>query len=172
MKDNIMKRIEIEKITLNIGVGEPGDRLDKSMKLMETITGAKPVQTKTMKRIPSWNLRPRLAIACKVTLRGKKATDVLKRLFSAVDNKILASKFDQTGNFSFGVSEYLNIPDMEYDVDVGIIGLEVAVTLKRPGFRIKNRLNKSKLGKSHKITKKESIEFINKQFNIEIEGAS
>ena len=166
-----MKRIEIEKITLNIGVGQPGDHLDKAMRLLEKISGSKPVQTTTMKRIPTWSLRPNLAIACKVTLRGEKAENVLKNLFIAADNKINSSKFDKFGNFSFGIPEYIDIPGVEYEADIGIIGLEVAVTLKRPGFRVKKRLIKSKIGKKHKISRQESIEFIKNKFNINVEGA-
>ena len=70
---------------------------------------------------------------------------------------------------SFGITEYINIPGIEYRPEIGIIGLEVAVTLERPGFRIKRRmLKKSKIGKSHLITKEDAMNFIKNKFNIEI----
>lgn len=167
---NKMKEIRIEKISLNIGVGAPGENLDKAVKLLTNITGEKPVQTKAKKRIPTWSLRLGLAIGCKVTLRGKKAEQLLIKLFKAKQNKLSESKFDETGNISFGIPEYLDIPGVEYDMSIGIIGLEVAITLERPGFRIKRRnLQSKKIPKKHQITKQEAIEFIKTKFNIKIE---
>ncbi|MCD4666378.1 50S ribosomal protein L5 [archaeon] len=166
--ENKMKEISIEKVTLNIGVGESGDRLDKAVKLLNKITGAKPVKTKTMKRIPTWSIRPKLNIATKVTLRKKKAEEVLSKLLNAIENRIIRNKFDNNGNFSFGIKEYIDIPDVEYDVEIGIIGLEVAVTLERPGYSIKRRIKKAHIGKKHKITKEEAMEFIKNKFNVKI----
>jgi large subunit ribosomal protein L5 len=164
-----MREIKIEKVTLNIGVGESGDKLEKSVSLLKEITNCKPVKTKTMKRIPGWNIRPKLTIGTKVTLRREKAEELLKRLFKAIKNNITKNKFDNNGNFSFGIKEYLNIPEVEYKPEIGIIGLEVAVTLERPGFRIKKRVLKRKsVGIKHKITKEEAMEFIKNKFNIKI----
>ena len=166
---NPMKNIRVEKITLNIGVGSAGDKLNKAVSLLQNITGAKPVQTITMKRIPSWGVRPKLPIGAKVTLRRNKAQEVLIRLFKAKDNKINITSFDAQGNFSFGISEYLDIPGVEYDPNIGVIGLEVAVTLERPGFRIKKRkLNQSKIGTKHLITKEDAQDFIKNNFKIEV----
>src|SRR3989344_3733041 len=166
---NKMREIRIGKVTLNIGVGESGDKLDKAVSLLKEISGSNPAKTKTMKRIPTWNIRPKLNIGTKVTLRGKKSEEILKRLFKAVKNKITGKKFDKNGNFSFGIKEYLNIPGAEYKPEIGIIGLDAAVTLERPGFRVKKRrLKKSKVGQKHRITKEEAMEFIKNKFNIEI----
>lgn len=165
-----MKDIKIEKITLNIGTGKPGPELEKAIKLLNAITGAKPVETKTKKRIPGWEIRPGLAIGCKVTLRKEKAVEVLKRLLSAVENKLNPSKFDKNGNFAFGVKEYIEIPGIKYDSSIGIIGLEAAVTLQRPGFRVKRRrLKKKKIPSKHKIAKEEAMEFVKKNFGVTLE---
>src|SRR3989344_4462176 len=166
--ENKMKQINVAKLTLNIGIGEAGDKLNKATVLLTNIAKAKAVQTKTMKRIPTWGVRPKLAIACKVTLRKKKAEELLNRLLKAVDNKINESKFDDYGNFSFGIPEYIDIPGAEYDPNIGIIGLEAAVTLERPGFRIKRRFMKSKIPARHKISKQEAIEFIKSKYNTEV----
>ena len=148
-----------------MGVGTPGDKLNKAKKLLETIASAKAVETKTMKRIPTWGLRPKLAIGCKVTLRGKKAEELLTRLLKAQDNKLKQTNFDNFGNFSFGIKEYIDIPGVEYNPEFGIIGLEAAVTLERPGFRIKRRLKERKIPFRHKIQKHEAMDFVKSKFN-------
>lgn len=164
-----MKQIGVEKITLNIGVGTTGDKLEKATKLLTIITGEKPVTTKAKKRIPTLGVRPGLPVGCKVTLRSKKAEEVLIRLLKANKNTIKSSKFDNSGNLSFGIEEYIDIPEVEYDISIGIIGLEVAITLERPGFRIKRRTIKSKtIPRKHRITKEEAIEFMKNKFGVKV----
>lgn len=158
-----MRTISIEKVTLNIGVGESGERVERAKELLEMISGTKAVKTKSNKRIPTWNLRPGLEIGVKVTLRGKKAVETLKRLFKGVDDQIKKSNFDKLGNLSFGVPEYISVPDAEYDPKIGIIGFDVAVTMQRPGYKVK------KIGKKHRITTEESINFFKKKFGVDIE---
>lgn len=165
-----MKNIKIEKVTLNIGVGAPGDKLDKAKLLLETISKSKPCLTSTSKRIPTWGLRPGLDIGTKVTLRGKKAKELLFNLLKAKSNILKASNFDIFGNLSFGISEYIDIPGVEYNLEIGIIGLEVAVTLERPGFRIKKRrIKRSKIPKNHLINRQEAIDYMKETFKINIE---
>ena len=136
---------------------------------MQKISNKKPVTTKTLKRIPTWGLRPNLQIGTKVTLRGAEAEQLLLRLLQAVENKLKPASFDSFGNFAFGIHEYIDIPGVEYDVDIGIIGLEVAVTLERPGFRIKRRrLLRRRIPMRHRITREEAIDFIRSKFNTKI----
>lgn len=167
--NNPNQEIKIEKITLNIGTGGPGDRMEKAVKLLLAITGQKPVQTKTMKRIPTWGVRPNLPIGCKVTVRGDKARELLAKLVSARENKLSRDMFDRFGNLSFGIPEYIDIPDVSYDITIGIIGLEAAVTLKRAGFRIKRRKKgRFKIGRRHLISKEDAINFMKSGFNVKI----
>lgn len=164
-----MRTIQIEKVSLNIGTGEPGDKLEKARKLLKTISGLTTVPTVTNKRIPTWKIRPGLEIGCKVTVRGEKARELLKRLLQGVDNRLGENKFDKQGNFSFGIKEYLDVPGLKYDAEVGVIGFDVAVTLKRPGFRIKRRsLKRKSIPKRHSISKEEAIEFMKKEFKVKI----
>ncbi len=166
---NPMREIRIEKLTLNIGTGRNEDKLKKAKKLLERITGAKVVETITKKRIPSWNVRPGLPLGCKTTIRGLNTEELLKRLLAAKENKLKESCFDNYGNVSFGLEEYINIPGMKYDPDLGMLGLQVSVTLERPGFRIKKRrLQKTKIPKRHEITKDDAIQFMKKKFGIEV----
>ncbi len=167
--ENPMRRIMIEKITLNIGTGAPGEKLEKAIKLLSKISGSKPISTQSKKRIPTWGIRPGLEIGAKVTLRGEKAEETLKKLLGALNYKMPMSKFGEDGNFAFGIAEYLTIPNLEYDASIGIIGLEVAVTLTRPGYRIKKRtIQKRKIPAKHRITKEEAIEFVKNKFDVEI----
>lgn len=166
-QNNIMKNIRIEKITLNIGAGKNEELLKKGLKLLNKITSTKPVETKTRKRIPGWGLRPGLAIGCKVTTRND-CEKLLKRLLAAKDNALDQGNFDNQGNFSFGIPEYIDIGGLEYDPELRIMGLEVAVTLERPGFRVKQRaLKTASVGKNHQISKAEAISFV-KQLGVEV----
>lgn len=167
---NPSTEIRIEKVTLNIGAGKSTDKLEKGLKLLEMLSGSKPVKTITTKRIAGWGLRPGLPIGCKVTLRGVKAHELLKQLLGALDNKLRDRQFDNEGNIAFGIKEYIDIPGVEYSPEIGVIGFQVCATLERPGFRIKKRrlLNK-KVGKKHKITKEDAIGFMKKNFNIQLE---
>lgn len=164
------KEIKVEKLTLNIGTGKPGPELEKALKLLTNITGKKPCETKTQKRIPTWGIRPGLVIGCKVTLRGKEAEALLERLFTAVEHKMKLRKIDKSGNLSFGLKEYLDIPGVEYDIGIGIMGLDAAVTLTRPGYRVKNRkLKRRRVGKKQMITKEESKTFFENRFKVNFE---
>src|SRR3989339_155625 len=119
-----MNRIRIEKVTLNIGAGTNQSKLDKGLKLLQTITNAKPVKTFTNKRIPNWGIRPGLPIGCKVTLRKKRSVEVLKNLLQAKDNALQERQFDKFGNLAFGLHEYMDIPGVKYDPEIGILGFE------------------------------------------------
>ncbi len=166
----MMKNIRIEKVTLNIGTGKDQVKLEKGINLLKNITELKPVKTFTSKRIPEWGLRPGLPIGCKLTLRKKKSVEILKRLLDVKDFKLKKSQFDNNGNVSFGIHEYIDIHGVKYDPKIGIMGLEVCVTLERPGFRVKRkRTGKKKISKKHKINKEEAIEFMKTNFNLKVE---
>jgi large subunit ribosomal protein L5 len=158
--ENQMRKIGIEKITLNIGAGKNEALIEKGIKLFEKLSPLKAVKTVTKKRIPGWGLRPGLTIGCKVTIRDG-TIDLLKRLLAARDNILSPKCFDRNGNFSFGIPEYIDIEGLDYDADLKIMGLEVAVTLTRPGYRVKRRkLLTREVGKNHKITKEDAIKYV------------
>lgn len=160
MQPNKMQTIKVAKVTLNFGAGKDEELLKKGLKLLQKITPQKPVKTFTNKRIPAWGLRPGLAVGCKVTLR-KGAEEMLKRLLAAKENNLNESSFDNQGNFSFGIPEYIDIPGLDYDPELKILGLEVAVTLERAGFRLKHRkIRLGQTGKNNRITKGQAVEFI------------
>ena len=167
---NPMKSIRIEKITLNIGAGKDQTKLERGIVLLSSITNATPVKTITNKRVQEWGLRPGLPIGCKVTLRKNKVIKILPRLLDSVDNRLNEKQFDNNGNIAFGIHEYIEIPGVKYDPKIGIMGLEVCITLERPGYRVKRRrLLAKKVPTSHRISKQEAIEFMTKNFATKVE---
>lgn len=154
---------------MNIGAGKDQARLEKGLVLLRSITNTTPVKTITNKRIQEWGLRPGLPIGCKLTLRKNKATKILPSLLEAVDNRLRETQFDENGNMAFGIHEYINIPGVKYDPKIGIMGLEVCITLERPGYRIKRRrLLTRKIPTKHRISKQEAINFMTDQFKIKV----
>jgi large subunit ribosomal protein L5 len=167
--NNVMRNLRIEKLTLNIGAGKDTQRLEKGVALIRAITGIEPVKTVTQKRIPNWGLRPGLPIGCKLTLRKKPAQELLSRLLQAKENKLKPRQFDDGGNVSFGIHEYIDIPGVAYDPKIGIIGLEVCVTLERPGYRIKRRrIEQKKIPRRHLVTREEAMDYMKKNFNVTV----
>ncbi|PIN80791.1 50S ribosomal protein L5 [Candidatus Woesearchaeota archaeon CG10_big_fil_rev_8_21_14_0_10_30_7] len=166
---NSMNQVRIEKITLNIGAGKEQVVLEKGVKLIKKITGIEPMRTVTTKRIPAWGLRPGLPIGCKLTLRKQKAKEILQKLIAAKENKLKEKQFDDKGNLAFGIHEYIDIPEIEYDPEIGNMGLEVCVTLDKPGYRVKKRkIKKTKVSKKHQVSKEEAIKFIKEKFDVEV----
>jgi large subunit ribosomal protein L5 len=164
---NPMKNIRIEKITLNIGCGESGDKLDKAKKLLGVLTEKKIVTTTTHDRT-SFGMAKDRPIGCKITLRGKDAEEFLKKALGAVDLKLSKNVFDRQGSFSFGVKEHIDIPGVRYDPEIGIFGMDVCVTLERPGFRVKRKKLSGKIGKKHLIKPEESMEWVVKNYKVEL----
>lgn len=163
-KMNPMREIKIEKIIL--GVGGTGDNLEKGVKLLKIITEKKPAKMRTNKRIPSLGVRPKLEVGAIVTIR-KDVESLLKKMLIAVDNKLKKKQISEN-TFSFGIPEYIEIPDMEYQRDIGIMGFDVTVVFVRAGKRIKlKKIKKGKIPKRQIITKEEIIKFMEEKFQIE-----
>ena len=164
-----MRRIEIEKVTLNIGCGGDLEKIEKAKRLLEILTNQKPCITLSKKR-STFGIARGKPVGVKVTLRKKKAEEFLKLALSAIGNKLKSSQFDNEGNFSFGIKEYIEIPGIKYIPEIGILGMDVCVTLKRPGYRIKYRkVQKRKIPKTHKISREEAINWVKEKFGVEVE---
>lgn len=162
---NVMRTIKLEKVVLN--VGGVGDKLDKGFKLIQTISGKKPVKIKATKRIPTWGVRPGLEVGTKVTLRGADAEKMLGRLLPAISNTVKARQI-KPNTLSFGIHEYIEIPGIEYMRDVGIMGFEITAVFTRAGKRVERK--KVKQGKARKIvvTPQEIEEFIVNKFQTKV----
>ncbi len=168
MSENRMEQIRIEKVTVNKGVGEVGDRVDKAVDLLEKMTGNQAVKTESGREAQGFGLRGGLKIGAKVTLRGGDAEEFLEKVFAANDNEIAASAFDTQGNFSLGVGEYIDMPDMRYDPEIGMEGFDVAVTLERPGYRVMKRKEGGEMGGDHRISPEEAQAFVQDRFGVDI----
>jgi len=124
---NIMEVPRLEKIVLNMGVGgavQQASLLEGAVRDLEIIAGQKPIVTRAKKSIAGFKLREGNAIGAKVTLRGDRMWEFLDRLISIAVPRIrdfrgLPTKFDGSGNYTFGVTEQLIFPEIDYDrVDV------------------------------------------------------
>ncbi len=159
-----MREIKIDKIV--IGVGGIGDSLEKGFKLLKLITNRNPTKTKSRKRIPSLGVRPGLEIGAMVTIR-KDLHEFLKRMLFGVENKLKKKQMSEN-NFSFGVKEYIEIPGLDYQRDIGIIGFDVTVVFKRSGRRVQlKKIKQGKIPKRQVITREEIIKFMEENFQTE-----
>jgi large subunit ribosomal protein L5 len=165
-KENLMRGIRLSEMVLSCG--GVGEKLERAVKLLKIISGREPIKTLSKRRIPTFGIRPGLEIGCKVTLKGKNAEALLKRLLEAVGNQLTENQIGQ-GQLNFGIHEYIEIPGIQFQRDIGIMGFDIAVNLARAGSRIGER--KSKKGRvplRHRISKEETRGFMETRFNTKI----
>jgi len=167
-KTSSMKEIHVSKVVINIGVGKSGDPVEKAKNALSELTGKTPSVRGAKKSVRDFGIHKGEPIGAMVTLRRTDATNFLRRIMESKRNVIKNSSFDNNGNISFGIHEHIDIPGTKYNPDIGIFGMDVCAALTRPGYRISKRRNPSKIGKNHKITKDESIEFFKAQFGVEV----
>jgi large subunit ribosomal protein L5 len=168
-EEHPMLRPRIEKVVVNLNVGKSGEPLEKANRVLKEITGQTPVKKKAKKTIRDFGIREGESIAVVVTLRKQKAIDFLKKVLPVVDNRVSRSSFDVRGNFAFGLKEHIEIPGVKYDPEIGIFGMDVCVTINRPGHRVKIRKRESQpIGRSHMLTAEESEVFVRQTLGVEI----
>ncbi len=169
MSDNAMRTPKIEKVTVHMSVGESGKKLSNAEMIMQTITGQKPVRNFAQKTLPAFGIKKGEAIGCKVTLRGEKAEKFLNTAFAIKEKTLNLKSFDRSGNFAFGIEEHTDFPGMEYDPEIGIYGMDVIVSIERPGYRIKRRkAQQHEIPAGHKLTKDDSIAFLGNKYGVEV----
>jgi len=167
---NPMEKIVISKVTLNIGVGESGERLSRAMNLLSDLTGQSPVKTFSKVTNPEFGIRKYQPIACKVTLRGEKADKAIEMILDGIGNNLRKKQFDNQGNVSFGIAEHIDIPGIRYDPDIGIFGMNLSITFEKPGYRIKKRkIQQKKIPVRHMVKKEETIKYMEENFQVMIE---
>lgn len=167
--ESTMKKITVAKVVLNMGVGKSGEPIEKAKRALEQIAGQKPSPRMAKATQRDWGVHKGEPIGVAVTLRREPAIALIKRLFAAKGNQMKGSSFDDFGNLSFGIKEHIDIPGVKYDPQVGILGLDISISLTRPGFNIRFRSkHKASVGGHHRITSEDAKEFLTKEFGIEV----
>ena len=168
-KESPMLKPKIEKVSVNISVGKSGEPLEKASKVLRDLTSQNPCKRKAKQTIRDFGIRKGEPTACVVTLRKQKATEFLRRLLPIVENSISKDCFDEYGNFSFGIREHIEIPGVKYEPEVGIFGMNVSVSLSRPGYRVKKRRRKkAKVGSKHMLTPEDAMVFVKEALGVKI----
>ena len=167
--ENIMRKINLNKVVLNMGVGRSGDSIEVAKRAMDQISSKKSCARNAKAAQRDWGIRKGEPIGVAVTIRGQDAKDLLKRLLEAIGNNLKGRSFDNFGNVSFGILEHIDIPGIKYDPQIGILGLNVSISMTRPGFNIRIRSrHKSHIGKKHLITKQDAQNYLTQEFGVAI----
>ncbi|MCA9486393.1 50S ribosomal protein L5 [Candidatus Woesearchaeota archaeon] len=169
-KINPMKVLLLDKVTINVCVGNDKQGMDRAEKLLRKLTNKTPVTNRAKKRLATWQIRPGLPIGYKVTLRGDDAKNFLKWILESKGKKFKSSSLDINNNFSIGFHEYLDLNGIKYDSEIGIMGFEIMVTFTRPGYRVKLRnLKKARIPQRHKVSREEVLSYVKNEFGVSIE---
>jgi len=160
MQENPTHAVKIEKLTLNIGCGTDKEKIERAIKLLEMLSNQKPIITLSKKR-STFGVPEKKPIGVKVTLRKIKAEEFFSRVLQGLDNKLKSSQLDNQGNISIGIKEYIDLPNIKYSHEVGMLGLDCSVTLQRSGYRIKRRrIQKRDISSKSKIYKEEVVNWL------------
>ncbi len=133
---NVMEVPKIDKIVINMGVGEAKDNskvLEVAVKELETIAGQKVVTTKAKNSVANFKIREGMAIGCKTTLRGEKMYEFLDRLVNLALPRVRdfrgvsANSFDGRGNYALGIKEQIIFPEIEYDKIDKVRGMDIII---------------------------------------------
>jgi large subunit ribosomal protein L5 len=163
-----MREPSVEKVVAHMGVGQGGRELANAEEILEEITGQESVRTTADRAIAEFDIRPGDPIGAKVTLRGEDATAFLETALELAD--FSKSQFDNVGNVSFGVEEHTEFPSQEYDPTIGIYGLDVTVTLTRPGYRVAKRDAETRpIPSGHRMEVDDAVAYLEAEFDVEVD---
>ena len=164
-----MRTPKITKVVLS--AGDKDKELDKAVQLLKLVSERNPqiVKSGPRRRIPAFGVKPDMPLGTNVTVRGKDAVKLLKKLLGAIDNQLKKKQISEN-TFSFGIQEYIEIPGVEYVREIGIKGFNVTVSFERAGFRVaRKKIKSGKIGKNQRIPKEEIIKFMEDEFKTQFE---
>lgn len=164
-----MRDVRIDKIVINIGTGNDAHANENAKRLLSTLTGGKPTNAIAKNRIPTFKISKGTSIGSFVTVRGGDATELAKRLFKTVDNRI-GRKAVSGNTVNFGIREYIDIPGLKYDPNIGIIGMNVNISFKRSGLRVSKRKRaRGVIDRRHMLIEREEIErYLDSNFGVKV----
>ncbi len=166
---NPMQQIYLDKVVVNIGIGQNDQHFNNAKMLIKKLTDHEAVATKSKRRIPELKLRKGQVIGAMVTLRNKEAEKMLKRALEANNNTIRESSIAKN-SINFGVKEYIEFEGVKYDPKIGMLGLNINAAFARRGIRVERRKHmRSHVGVRHReIGKELLVEYISKSFGAKV----
>jgi len=162
---NAMRKLRIEKLVVNICVGESGDKLVRAGKVLSQLTEQTGVNGRARLTVRTFSIRRNEEISVFATVRGAKAREILENGLKVKEYELRENNFSDTGSFGFGIDEHIDL-GIKYDPGIGIFGMNIYVQLARPGYRVASRRRRTgKVGRRHRVTKQEAMKWFVETFD-------